>query len=129
MSQKDNSNPFVPSPCAFLLMSPLLVLLHFFTTTYISGQQFSTSPSIFESKNQTSHKSKSKPYVQTSKRQNVEKSEVLSLAPATCQNVKTPKNKNAKRSERQNIKTPKRQNNFTTRSHNSAKRVDGIAMP
>lgn len=58
MSQKDNSNPFVPSPCAFLLMSPLLVLLHFFTTTYISGQQFSTSPSIFESKNQTSQNNK-----------------------------------------------------------------------
>ena len=58
MSQKDSLNPFAPSPHAFLLILLILILLHLFTATSISGQQFSTSSSIFESKNQTSQNNK-----------------------------------------------------------------------
>jgi len=58
LSQKDSLNPFAPSPHAFLLILLILILLHLFTATSISGQQFSTSSSIFESKNQTSQNNK-----------------------------------------------------------------------
>ena len=58
MSPKDSLNLFTPSPHAFLLVLPLLILLHLFTATSVSGQQFFTSSSISESENQISQNNK-----------------------------------------------------------------------